>query len=221
MHFVAKVVSMSMIAGLAACSGYVEEIASVDFAPVYPEVTSTRSGPPTGSIYHSGASGIFAVDRRASKVGDILTVNLNEKFTAEKSQTSKAERTDEMGLTLPLKISDVDAAGGLKASSEQKFGGVGDAKQSNKLEGLVTVSVVRVFANGHLEVLGQKKLTLSQGDEYVRIKGIVRPADISPSNVINSDRLANAEITYIGTGDVSDANKRGWVARLLTKAMPI
>ena len=50
---------------------------------------------------------------------------------------------------------------------------------------------------------------------------MVRPADISPSNVVNSDRLANAEITYIGTGDISDANKRGWLARVLTKALPI
>jgi flagellar L-ring protein precursor FlgH len=78
-----------------------------------------------------------------------------------------------------------------------------------------------VFSNGHLEVLGQKKLTLSQGDEYIRIKGMVRPSDISPSNVVNSDRLANAEITYIGTGQVSEANKRGWFARLLTVALPL
>jgi flagellar L-ring protein precursor FlgH len=50
---------------------------------------------------------------------------------------------------------------------------------------------------------------------------MVRPSDISPSNVVNSDRLANAEITYIGTGQVSEANKRGWFARLLTVALPL
>jgi len=126
-----------------------------------------------------------------------------------------------MTLQLPLNMTDAISEKGLSAGSSQKFSGSGDAKQSNNITGFVTVSVVRVFPNGHLEVLGQKKLTLSQGDEYIRIKGMVRPADISPSNVVNSDRLANAEITYIGTGDISDANKRGWLARVLTKALPI
>ena len=88
MRSIAKIICFSFIGGLTACSGYVEDKASAEFAPVYPEATATRSGPPTGSIYHSGASGIFAVDRRASKVGDILTINLNESFAAEKAQTS-------------------------------------------------------------------------------------------------------------------------------------
>ena len=221
MRFFAKSICLSVLAGLTACSGYVEDKASVDFAPVYPEATTSRSGPPTGSIYHSGASGIFAVDRRASQVGDILTINLNESFAATKNQTSVADRSDTMTLQLPLNMTDAISEKGLSAGSSQKFSGSGDAKQSNNITGFVTVSVVRVFPNGHLEVLGQKKLTLSQGDEYIRIKGMVRPADISPSNVVNSDRLANAEITYIGTGDISDANKRGWLARVLTKALPI
>ena len=221
MRSIAKIICFSCIGGLTACSGYVEDKASAEFAPVYPEATATRSGPPTGSIYHSGASGIFAVDRRASQVGDILTINLNESFAAEKEQTSTADRSDSLTLTLPNTIGDVADKANMSATSAQKFAGKGDAKQSNKITGFVTVSVVRVFSNGHLEVLGQKKLTLSQGDEYIRIKGMVRPSDISHSNVVNSDRLANAEITYIGTGQVSEANKRGWFARLLTVALPL
>jgi len=69
--------------------------------------------------------------------------------------------------------------------------------------------------------LGQKKLTLNNGDEYVRVSGIVRRGDISPSNVVNSNRLANAEITYIGAGDVADTAKRGFLARAFSAVNPI
>ena len=162
MRSIAKIICFSCIGGLTACSGYVEDKASAEFAPVYPEATATRSGPPTGSIYHSGASGIFAVDRRASQVGDILTINLNESFAAEKEQTSTADRSDSLTLTLPNTIGDVADKANMSATSAQKFAGKGDAKQSNKITGFVTVSVVRVFSNGHLEVLGQKVFNWSE-----------------------------------------------------------
>ena len=86
---------------------------------------------------------------------------------------------------------------------------------------MVSASVVRLYANGNLQILGQKKLTLNNGDEYVRVSVIVRPQDIGVGNIVNSNRLANAEITYIGAGEVADTSKRGWLARLFTTVSPI
>jgi flagellar L-ring protein precursor FlgH len=73
---------------------------------------------------------------------------------------------------------------------------------------------------GNLEILGQKKLTLNNGDEYVRLHGIVRPDDIMANNVVMSDRVANAEITYVGAGDLADAGRRGWLSRFITSLSP-
>jgi flagellar L-ring protein precursor FlgH len=84
----------------------------------------------------------------------------------------------------------------------------------------LSVSVVRVLPGGNLEILGQKKLTLNNGDEYVRLSGIVRPADISAQNVVLSDRIANAQIEYIGAGQVADAGKQGWLRRGLNTVSP-
>ena len=67
----------------------------------------------------------------------------------------------------------------LSSGTEQSFTGSGSSNQSNSLSGLISVHVVRVFGNGNLEILGQKKLTLNNGDEYIRVSGIVRPRDIS------------------------------------------
>ncbi|AGI68543.1 flagellar basal-body L-ring protein FlgH [Octadecabacter antarcticus 307] len=195
----------------AGCSTYVENEASAAFQPIISEETSLPR-PANGSIYHAGAVGLFAVEQRASRVGDVLTVALNESFQAIKSQSASAGNSDSVTADLPNFLGMND----LSFSSDQTFAGSGAAAQSNSFTGLVTVSIVRVFSNGNLEVLGQKKLTLNNGDEYVRVSGIVRRSDISPSNVVNSNRIANAEITYIGAGDVADTGRRGLFSRVLS-----
>ena len=80
---------------------------------------------------------------------------------------------------------------------------------------------MRVFQNGNLEILGQKKLTLNNGDEYIRVSGIVRPRDISADNVVQSDRIANAEINYVGAGDIARTGKKGWYTKFLETIAPI
>lgn len=203
----------------AGCSTHVEEQASAAYAPVYPP-EAQRSGPPTGAIYHAGAKGLFAIDKRASHVGDVLTVALNESFQATKSQSASTDKADTFAIDLPTGLGLGIDDGALDTGLTQSFSGEGTAEQSNSFTGLVTVTVTRVFANGNLEVLGQKKLTLGNGDEYVRVRGIVRPEDINNGNIVNSNRLANAEITYIGAGDIGDANQRGWLSRAITTIAP-
>ena len=210
---------------LSACSTYVEDVASEQFMPAIPDAVN-EDKIVDGAIYSGKSKGLFATERKASKVGDILTVSLNESFNASKSQSAASGKTDNFGVTLPnglLKdligrgVNDADYGFG----ATQTFNGTGTASQSNAITGLVSASVVRIFDNGNLEVLGQKKLTLNNGDEYVRVKGIVRPQDIGAGNIVNSNRLANAEITYIGAGEVADTAKRGWLGKFVTAVSPL
>jgi len=210
---------------LSACSTYVEDVASEQFMPVIPDETEEEPIV-DGAIYKGKSKGLFATERKASKIGDIVTVALNESFNASKSQSAASGKTDSFGVTLPTgllndlvgrSVKDADYGFG----STQAFNGTGTASQSNAITGLVSASVVRVYDNGNLEVLGQKKLTLNNGDEYVRVHGVVRPQDIGAGNIVNSNRLANAEITYIGAGDVADTAKRGWLSRLVTAVSPL
>lgn len=204
------------VGALTACSTFIEDQASRAFQPAMQE-SSARSGPADGSIYYPGAVGMFASHRRASNVGDVLTVALIESFEASKAQTASAGKTENVTARLPGFL----GGGDLEFGSGQTFEGTGAAQQSNSFTGMVTVSVIRVHGNGNLEVRGQKKLTLNNGDEYVRVSGIVRREDIGPSNVVNSNRLANAEITYIGAGDVADTGRRGLLPRLFSSLNPI
>ncbi len=210
------------LAALAGCSTQVEEAESALYAPVFPvDAVAQDRQMPSGSIYAGHARGLFAADRRASAVGDILTVEFRERFAARKSQAADTSKSDSFAVDIP----DVVAFGfddsRLTGGTTRSFSGEGSASQSNSLTGRVSVSVVRVLPGGNLEIMGQKKLTLNNGQEYVRVRGIVRPSDISADNVVRSDRIAHAEIKYVGAGDVADTTKHGWLRRALTAVSPM
>ena len=85
---------------LSACSTYVEDVASEQFMPVIPDETEEERIV-DGAIYSGKSKGLFATERKASKVGDIVTVALNESFNASKSQSAASGKTDSFGVTLP------------------------------------------------------------------------------------------------------------------------
>jgi flagellar L-ring protein precursor FlgH len=99
---------------------------------------------------------------------------------------------------------------GLDTSND--FEGDSSANQSNNLTGAISVTVVQVLANQNLLVRGEKWLTLNNGDEYIRLTGVVRPDDVSPTNEIESTKIANARIQYSGTGSFDRAQKEGWLS---------
>ena len=206
---------------LASCSTQLEDRASIDFEPTIPMATKNVSKDKYGSIYSNSQKGLFATDRRASKVGDILTVSLSENFSASKSQSAKSARKGEMKFDFP-NITTAGADDGLfNSSSDQSFDGSGSAGQNNSLKGQLSVTVTKVFDNGNMEILGQKKLTLNNGDEYIRLLGVIRPEDIDSQNTVLSSRIANAKISYTGAGDIADTSKKGWFAKLIDAVQPL
>ena len=93
------------------------------------------------------------------------------------------------------------------------FDGEGSSSQGNSLVGSLTVTVTDVQANGNLVVQGDKSLKLNQGDEFIHISGVIRPADIATNNTVTSDKLADAHISYSGKGIIDNSNRMGWLSR--------
>jgi|TARA_B100001094_G_scaffold324401_1_gene376949 flagellar L-ring protein precursor FlgH len=218
---------LPLFLALSACDTYVEEQRSVDFEPIYLEDPEQEVAPADlGGIYQTDKGSLFAMEARAHRVGDILTVSFTESFQATKSQNAASSKTSENTVTLPTVMGSIlpnslGNSGELGSSGESTFSGSGSTNQSNSLTGLISVHVVRVYSNGNLEILGQKKLTLNNGDEYIRVSGIVRPRDISSENIVQSDRIANADINYVGAGDTARTGKKGWYTRVLDTINPI
>jgi flagellar L-ring protein precursor FlgH len=105
-------------------------------------------------------------------------------------------------------------------SANIESSGSGEADQRASLSGAVSVSVVEVLANGNLMVRGEKQVALTEGAEVIQVSGIIRPDDVSPNNTVQSRRLANAQITYRGTGDMANAAKAGWGTKALLAIWP-
>jgi flagellar L-ring protein precursor FlgH len=216
---------------LSGCSTYVSQLEGQSFEPVDPPIAFANNQSPNGAIFRKGQSGLFATDQRARRIGDILTVSFNETFSATKAQTSSSSKNDAFGVTLPTALPNIltggfatddsgTNGGGLKAGTARTFAGAGNAAQSNSFTGLLSVTVIRVFENGNMEVAGQKEITLNQGNEYVRVRGVVRPEDISATNLVSSNRLADAQIRYTGSGHLADTAKPGWLSNLMREVSP-
>ena len=222
------IASASFLLSAGGCATYVENQASLAFEPIYPHANlATDEGVPTGGIYKASSNGLFASDIRARDVGDILTVSLLETFTATKSQSAASAKNDAFAVTLPTGLPNMFTGGydknaaGLNAGTTRSFAGSGNAAQSNSLTGFLTVMVTRVFDNGNMEIAGQKKLRLNNGDEYVRLTGLIRPEDITANNVVLSNRIADAEIVYVGAGEIADSSRQGWLSRTMRTLSPL
>lgn len=186
------------------------------YAPVQAAPTPNLQ-PVTGSIYNAATAFDLYGDGRAYRVGDIITVALEESTQSSKSTSTSVEKTNStnvgVGSVLGNNLSVFGNPLSSSLDSDNSFDGSGSSDMSNSLSGNITVTVHQVLPNGNLLVRGEKWLTLNQGDEYIRISGLVRPQDIDEANIVASTKLADARITYSGTGSVSESNVMGWLAR--------
>lgn len=187
-----------------------------------------------GAIFDARNNIALFEDYRARRVGDILTVRLEEQTDAEKetettvsknNNTSIANPTifgasPQFGLPSQLPLDNTDNNNlAFNFGSETDFEGEGESEQNNLLSGNVSVSVVEVLANGNMVIRGEKVITINQGNEYIRLSGIVSPRDIEADNSVSSIRIADAQIAYVGDGPTNDANVMGWLSRFFVSAL--
>ena len=175
--------------------------------------------PPTnGAIYQAGRDVALFENTIAHHVGDVLTVVLNEQTDAQKSATTTTAKSQNLTMPGPTLLGKPVTIHGVpilenNINDSSKFDGEGASKQSNSLTGFITVTVARVLPNGNLYVRGEKQIGINQGEEFVRLSGIVRPIDLTPDNSISSSKVASAHITYAGKGALADSNAQSWLAR--------
>jgi flagellar L-ring protein FlgH len=192
-----------------------------EYAPTLP-AQPVAGAVADGAIFHA-ANGYAPLTSgaRAAMVGDVLTVVLAERTQAVKTNSASTDRNGSVGLTPPSVgplslFSPAEAS----ASGGGSFDGQGNAAQSNALNGEISVTIAEVYPNGTMLVRGEKLLTLNRGDEQIRISGLVRAADIDLYNRVPSTRVADARITYSGTGEIARASRQGWLNRFFSMLSP-
>ncbi|RUL76202.1 flagellar basal body L-ring protein FlgH [Dyella choica] len=222
-----RIASVSLLAAALAGCGAIQEhqrLEDAKWAATAPVEQATPAAA-DGSIYHDMQNMELFNDARAHRIGDILTINLVEAMQASKKSETTTSKTDKVNVGAPqilgqsLRIAGQTANSSL--NSANSFDGAGSSTQSNQLSGQLTVTVAQRLSNGNLLVKGEKWLTINQGQELIRISGIVRAQDIGQDNSVDSTRVADARITYTGRGSLNEANTQGWLAKFFnSKWMP-
>ncbi|WP_291991017.1 flagellar basal body L-ring protein FlgH [Candidatus Accumulibacter sp. ACC007] len=177
----------------------------------------------TGSIYQAGSSRTLFEDRRARYVGDTITVTITENTTAATKSNTNVSKTGSVSAAAgPIVGLPGKSFQGmeLSANSSNVAAGKGDAAANNVFTGTITVTVIEVLPNGNLLVSGEKQVAIGQGQEYIRLSGIVNPYFVNAANTIPSSQIADARIEYKESGTISEAQVMGWLARFFLTVLP-
>lgn len=198
--------------------------------PAYEE-QNPASNP--GSLYDSNRSEFLYDDNRASRVGDIVLVQVAESATTKiKSETTADKSNDvdtsvtavpNIGLVgaMPLaKTLGAKTGVGIKANQSSKFDGSGETKQESNFEATVATRIVRRLPGNILQVEGARRIRVNNETQFLVVRGLIRQRDISSSNTIPSTSLAEAQIEIYGQGVLADKQKPGWLSRILDNVFP-
>jgi flagellar L-ring protein FlgH len=190
--------------------------AHIDFHPVYADTSYKAVA--SGTVFNPAGSFDLFMDLRARAVGDILTIALVEKTNAQKEQSTSTAKKSKTDTGTPIIAGGPITYKGNQIlnnsfTGDRAFDGKADSSQSNSLIGNITVSVAERLPNGNLLVRGEKLININQGEEYIRLQGIIRPVDIGPDNAVASTKVADAKISYSARGALADSNKQGWLSR--------
>lgn len=191
------------------------------FAPTLPQPVPP---PPaaSGSIFNVNAGYAALVEgNRAKMVGDPLTILLVEQTTTSKTVGTKTDRSGGASITPPSEgLLSFASPAALNASSQSSFKGQGNTTQTNSLVGEVGVTIVEVRPNGTALVRGEKRMMLSQGNEWVQFSGIVRLADVDAQNRVRSTQVSDMRVEYTGNGSIQRAGREGWLSRVFNIISP-
>jgi len=167
------------------------------------------------SLYRESTFRPLTADHKAFRIGDVITVQVFENASATTSTDTGTRRKNTLDTQLSHTGGVVSRAG-LGVSGD--FDGGGRTQRSNRVLITLSVSVAEVLPNGDLRLAGEQSLLVNNEQQKVTLEGRVRPQDVSDGNVVLSTRIADARISYLGEGDVSDRSQRPWWRKLLDLA---
>jgi flagellar L-ring protein precursor FlgH len=182
--------------------------------------------PSSGSLYMAG--GLLANtfrDLRASQVDDIVTILVADKASALSKGVTNTSRKSSMKYGIDAIAGPVKATSSLAnlagATGAQSLQGQGETSRENTLSTTLSARVTHVLPNGNLVVEALKNVSVNSENQIVKVRGVIRPTDVSPANTIPSDRVANLELRINGQGVVGDSVKRPFILyRILMGLLP-
>lgn len=214
---------------LTACAQPLPMIKDKDKDEKIPDLPMMPPPSTPGSLWQDGNGRAYMFeDLRASRVGDIVIVQIVEDHKGSKSANTTADRESTydgslggsfLGLN-SFASAFVDGVA-LNGSTENEFEGAGSTSREDTLTGTIAARVVEVLPSGDMRIMGRREVTVNSEKQTMTIEGIVRRIDLDTSNTVLSTAIAEAEIEYSGLGVVDDVQRPGWGVRILDWIIPL
>jgi len=188
------------------------------------------NGQSPGSIWRASQPGLFE-DLRAARVGDILTVVIDEESKGQGDATTKLNKessfntgiSELLGLVAAFSRTypDLNPESLVKMLGESDFAGDGATSRTGKLEAKIAARVKQVMPNGDLFIEGDKVILLNEEELHFYVSGVIRASDVQPDNSIKSSLIADAQVEFSGRRVVADQQKPGWLHQIVDKYNPM
>lgn len=210
---------------LTACSHQTSDVRTPTFDEQLP---APRADYSHGSVWQ-GDGRALVDDHKARRRGDTLTILIIESASASKQSSTDTKRTGSVSAGVPNmlgleKSSTVSAWADLSnlinATSSSTYGGSGATSRKESLTATISAKVLDVLPNGNFLIEGRRNVKVNSEDQIIKVEGTVRPRDINSDNTISSSLIADARITYVGKGIVSDQQEPGWLLTIFNKIWP-
>ncbi len=220
----------SMLASCAASQRAIDPAATVVPEKIYDVAMNEE-----GSLWPGDtAKNLFFEDTKAQKVGDIVTVTVNESATSSQTATTNTSRSSNTSLStgpvfgLPSNLgiqnflnmgTSFDPNIGV-ATTDMSHQGNGTTTRNGSLTMTLSAQITQILPNGNLHIEGKRSVTVNNEEQYMILTGVIRPEDVGFDNTISSTLIADASITYSGSGDIADPQRVGWMAKVISYIWP-
>jgi flagellar L-ring protein precursor FlgH len=245
-RFTAVLVVLHLLVGFSGCAGNRNNI-DYQMEKMAAKQMMIPQSYPQAAVGHEGSlwqadsqlNNLF-VAIKARRVGDIVTVKIEESAKATNKAKTETERNSglEAGIQKLFGLEDwwqnqilpdiggdwpkIDPFGdpSVKGNMKSTFEGDGETSRSGTLSAFITCRVVDVMRNGNLKIVGTRGVMVNHENQLIILSGVIRPRDISEENIVDSKFISDAKIAYSGSGVIDDRQRPGWLANLLNNIWP-
>ncbi len=222
-----KIVAASMMAALCAAPARAQDNETALNRYIEDSLRVTRqNGPTKGSLYVSSAFlAEVSRDPKAAQVGDLVTVQIVEQASAlttgATAQTRSSASNNAITNFLGIPGARSPLTNLLQLGGDSSLQGQGSTSRQTSVSAVLTAHVTHVMPNGNLIIEGGKEIAVNSERQVVWLRGVVRPADLSPENFVASSRIALMDLRVNGRGVVNDAIRRpNLLFRIFQKVLP-
>lgn len=232
---VISTISLFLVFNFAACSTSHKAVDSK--STVIPKnlyAKPSQAKPAEGALWPGNTRGNFLFgDDKAAKVGDIITVTIDENATSTQSATTNTSKDSSIDMQTPNVLGLPSSLGvqnflnlgtqfdpTVNATIANSMQGTGTVTRNGTLSATISALITDIVPSGNLKIEGRRSVTINNEEQIMVLRGIVRPQDINFDNTIPSTLIADASISYTGEGVVADEQRKGWLAKVLSKVWP-